>query len=167
MRRSTVLAIVLATVAVAPAAAQRGTGEGTGVARDVAENVHGIAGRLIETVVGTCEATTGRAVEGAHLVLALPDGQEAEVHLGPLAAVEGLLAAADIGDEVRADVFRTDAMPPGAFAAVTVTIDGESFRLRGDDLRPTWTAGRGGVAGAGAGQAADGAGRCWWDLRDD
>jgi len=167
MRRATVLAIVLSAIAIAPAAAQRGTGEGTGVARDMVEDVGAIAGRLTETVVGTCEATTGRAVEGVHLILALPDGQEAEVHLGPLAAVEGLLAAADTGDEVRADVFRTDAMPPGAFAAVTVTIDGETFRLRGDDLRPTWAAGRGGGAGGGAGRAVDGAGRCWWDLRDD
>jgi len=167
MRLLAILATVAAMVALAPAAAQRGMGEATGVARDAPYDVRGIAGRLEETVVGTCEATTGRAVEGAHLVLALPDGQTAEVHLGPRGAVEELLAAADAGDEVRAEVFRTEAMPFGAFAAVTVTVDGQTFRLRGDDLRPTWAANRGAAAGDGAGRAADGAGRCWWDLRGD
>ena len=167
MPGSTLLAIVLSAVGLAPAVARRDTGDDTGVARDVRGDVRGIAGRLEETVIGTCAATTGRAVEGVHLVLALADGQRAEVHLGPCGAIEELLAAVDAGDEVRAEIFRTDAMPLGAFAAVTVTVEGETIRLRGDDLRPRWAARRGAEAGGGAARAAAGGARCWWDLRRD
>ena len=74
-RGSTLLAIVLSAVGLAPAVARRDTGDDTGVARDVRGDVRGIAGRLEETVIGTCAATTGRAVESVHLVLALADGQ--------------------------------------------------------------------------------------------
>jgi hypothetical protein len=81
-------------------------------------------------------------------------------------AVDGILAAAEVGDAVEARVFRTDAMPAGAFAAVTVTLDDGTFRLRDSNLRPDWArgpagggAGRGGAAGRGPG-----GGRCWWEL---
>jgi hypothetical protein len=170
MRWFLVLTTVVAVVA-APALAQRGTGASTGVARQGLHEVRGIAGVLEDTEVGTCTNTTGRAVDGAHLILALPDGQSANIHLGPRAAVEDLLAAAAPGAEVTAEVFRTDAMPVGAFAAVTVTIGAETWRLRDDGLRPNWAmgAGRGGGTGAGRGAGggggpAAGSGRCWWDV---
>jgi len=160
------------------ALAQRGTGEATGVARDRAYEVGGLTGEITDTKVGACASTTGRALEGAHLIVALPDGQDADVHLGPTSAdvVSRIVAAADTGDEVTAEVFRTDAMPFGAFAAVTVTLDGETYRLRDDSLRPSWAsaAPRGGGAGGGRGSSAGGGdgpgpggGRCWWDLPSD
>jgi hypothetical protein len=181
---------ILAAVTVAPAAAQRGMGEPSGVARGGAVDVGGLAGEITDTKVGACANTTGRAVEGAHLLVALPDGQDAEVHLGPTTAdvVGRILDAAEPGAEVAAEVFRTDAMPFGTFAAVTVTIGDETWRLRDDGLRPSWAAGaqrgRGAGAGAGAGPGRGGAGggagaaggggagpaaggRCWWDLPRD
>jgi hypothetical protein len=146
--------------------AQRGTGEATGVARSGAYEVRGLAGEIVDTKVGACASTTGRALEGAHLVVALPDGQEADVHLGPTFAegVSRILDAADAGDEVEAQVFRTDAMPFGAFAAVTVVLDGRTFELRDDNLRPAWARGAGGGRGTGGGGAGGPAGRCWWEL---
>lgn len=165
------------------ALAQRGTGEPAGVARDAAYDVRGLAGRLEDVKVGACASTTGRAVEGAHLRVAMPDGQTADVHLGPADAdvVGRIVDAADTGDEVAAEVFRTDAMPFGAFAAVTVTLDDATFRLRDEALRPVWATadargpaadgrgrgrgtGQGGGQQAGAGRAEGGPGRCWWDV---
>ena len=167
------LTAILAAVTVAPAAAQRGMGEPSGVARGGAVDLGGLAGAITDTKVGACANTTGRAVEGAHLVVALPDGQDADLHLGPTTAdvVGDILDAAEPGAEVEAEVFRTDAMPFGTFAAVTVTIGDETWRLRDDGLRPSWAAGaqrgagRGTGAGAGGGGAGPAAGgRCWWDL---
>jgi hypothetical protein len=169
MLRTVILAAALALAAGGgTASAQRGMGESEGVAPDVTYDPRGLLGEIAAIEVGACESTTGRAVEGAHLVVAMPDGQDADVHLGPTFAdsVAGVLEVADVGDEVRAEVFRTEPMPFGAFVAVTVTVDEQSFRLRGDDLRPEWARGPG---GAGTGQrratgAGSGGGPCWWDL---
>ncbi len=169
MFRTVILAAALALAAGGGTAwAQRGMGESDGVAPDVTYDPRGLLGEIASIEVGACESTTGRAVEGAHLVVAMPDGQDANVHLGPTFAesVSGVLEVADVGDEIRAEVFRTDVMPMGTFAAVTVTVDGQRFRLRGDDLRPEWALGPG-RAGAGQGRAAGPGGRsgpCWWDL---
>lgn len=189
MSKIAILTLALSLVGAGDVAlAQRGTGDPAGVARDAAYDVRGLAGRIDGVEVGACANTTGRSVEGAHLLVAMPDGQTADVHLGPTDAevVGRILDTADTGDEITAQVFRTDAMPFGAFAAVTVTVDDETFRLRGDDLRPAWAMGGAGArgpgaggqargpgmgradggpqAGAGAGRADGGPGRCWWDV---
>jgi hypothetical protein len=77
--------------------------------------------------------------------------------------VSDVLDVAEPGTAVRGRIFRTDAMPFGAFVAVTVTIGESTYRLRGENLQPTWASatGRGGPAGGGA--ARDDR-RCWWDL---
>jgi uncharacterized membrane protein YgcG len=181
MLRTVILAAALALAAGGgTASAQRGMGESEGVAPDVTYDPRGLRGEIAAIEVGACANTTGRAVEGAHLIVAMPDGQDANVHLGPTRAesVGRVLDAVEVGDEVRAEVFRTDVMPFGTFAAVTVTVDGETVRLRAPNLRPDWAMGPGG-AGAGRGDGrgaaardgsdggggrAGGGGRCWWDV---
>lgn len=170
MRTEWITALALAlVVASAGASAQRGMGESAGVAQGAAPDRSALRGEISEVIVETCAQTTGRYREGVHVVVAMPDGQTANVHLGPASEVQDVLDAAAVGDEVTAEVFQTDAMPFGAFVAVTVTIDGETFRLRGDDLRPRWAVGPGGGQGraAGGGQGQGGQGRtgggCWWN----
>ena len=165
MRVTLIFTSVVLALAASNAWAQRGMGDEAGVTRNAVPDVRGIAGTVADTKIGPCADTTGRAIEGAHLVLDLPDGQSAELHLGPAdaSAVNGVLDVAEPGTDVRGRVFRTDAMPFDAFVAVTVTIGDTRYRLREKDLQPTWApaTGRGGPAGGGA--ARDNR-RCWWGL---
>ncbi len=168
MRFIAVLISVWAVVAAGSSVAQKGTGAATGAARSgVAETVE-IVGTLIDSKVDACPQTTGRALVGAHLILDGEGGRRVNLHLGPLTAVESLLAQVHEGTEVATQAFRTDAMAPNAYAAITVTVDGSTTTLRGADLRPTWAAtlpqGRGMNAGRGMRAGTAGDGGCWWAL---
>lgn len=61
--------VLAAAVLAAPALAQRGTGQEGGVGVSGEFDSRGITGTINEVVVGECAASTGRAIEGAHLIV--------------------------------------------------------------------------------------------------
>lgn len=130
----------LALAAATPSAmAQRGVGDEEGIVRSgVPVEPATIAGTVTDIVQGPCEQTTGRALVGVHLMVEGADGQPINLHLGPLAAMDEVLAAVKVGDTVTTDAFRTAALPEGAYIARTVTVGDQTFTLRGTDLRPVW-----------------------------
>lgn len=173
-----VLAFAALLVAAGPADAQRGVGDPEGVGRwDTPPPTETIAGQVTDVRIAECEHTTGHADLGAHVFLATADGRTLNVHLGPIEALEDFVAGLDDGDSVSAEAFHTEAMPADHFVAVTVTVDGETFRLRAaDDLQPVWATGpragariaaddlrpRQGAAPRLRGQAPEVVERCWW-----
>jgi hypothetical protein len=187
-RRTLGTVALIATLAVAaPAAGQRGTGQTEGVARQPElPALTSLSGVVEEVQIDTCEMTTGRAAVGAHVLVGTEQDGTLNLHLGPAAAIEDLLAQLAPGVAIEAEVFRTERMPEDAYVAQAVTVDGESFTLRDDaTLRPRWAigpdrqpgagrgAGRGAGQGAGMGPGAGmgrasggGQGRaggsCWW-----
>lgn len=144
-----------AMLAASPAAeAQKGTGAPDGVARQAAEPaVQRMSGTVTAVGVGACEATTGRATEGAHLIVRADDGRTINLHLGPADAVGDVVAKAPAGTTIAFDAFRTPALPDDAYVARSITVGGEVFELRDDALRPRWAIGgrRGGGTGPGRG----------------
>ncbi len=181
MTATTMAALALAAllVGVPPAAAQRGMGDAEGVGRwDTPPPTATVGGTVADVEVAECAHTTGRADLGAHVFLAAADGRTLNVHLGPFAALEDLVATLEDGAEVEAEAFRTDAMPPDHYVAVTVTVDGQTVRLRdGDDLQPLWATGpragtrfdaadlerpRGGTGPRLRGREPRVTDRCWW-----
>lgn len=122
-----------------PAFAQRGLGDDAGVVRQGLDTDRTVlSGTVDEVHTGPCEHTTGRSSVGAHLMLTAEDGDGINLHLGPVGALADVLETVEVGDVVTADAFRTDAMPADAYAAVTLGVDGQQFRLRDESLRPLW-----------------------------
>ena len=163
-------AIALAAIG-SPALAQRGTGDDQGIARSgVAVEPAVVAGTVTDVMQTTCEATTGRSPVGVHLIVETAEGVSLNLHLGPLTAMDDVLAAVEAGDGIEAAAFRTDALADGNYVAKALTVDGETFTLRGDDLRPVWAgAGRGAGQGSGLGRGQGGGmgpglgfGPCQW-----
>lgn len=172
-----VVPAMAAVLMIMPAAqAQKGMGETTGVARQaVKPTTRHMSGTVTDAKVGACEQTTGRAVVGAHLIVRTDDADElVNLHMGPLRAVEPILAQVPAGTRVSFEAFRTEAMPPDAYVAKAISIDGKVIDLRDDNLRPTWAGmgmaqgrGQGPGSGQGRGQGMGqepGGGRapCWW-----
>lgn len=136
------LGLLVLALVVLPANGQRGRGDTVGIARQgVRPEVTRIAGELIEIKTGRCEATTGRAAIGTHLILQSESGKKLNLHLGPANSVEKIVAGLKIGQQVAADVFRTEKHVEGDYVAVRLLLDEKSVSLRDDSLRPTWANG--------------------------
>ncbi|MFL9824659.1 hypothetical protein [Rhodoplanes sp. SY1] len=143
LRSRAALGALIVAVAAGSAFAQKGTGEATGIARRAEKPpIVTLAGTVTDTKIGPCKLTTGRASEGAHLIVRTGD-KTINLHLGPSAAVADVLKAAPVGRSITVDGFRTDRMPADAYVAKSVKVDDRTFTLRDDSLRPTWAAGRG------------------------
>jgi hypothetical protein len=150
---------------VAPATAQKGTGEPAGVARQaVKPPVETMSGTIKEIKTGRCEHTTGRFVEGVHLIVQAQDNRTINLHLGPASPLADVVKKLSAGETITFEAFRTDRMPKDAYVAKTLNAGGETFALRNDSLRPKW-AGRGWGMGGGRGMgvgAGFGQGSCYW-----
>lgn len=150
-RNYAALAFIAATTIGGTAFAQKGTGDPTGMARRADRPaIVSMSGTVKDTKVGPCKLTTGRSAEGAHLIVQTQD-KVINLHLGPSAAVDDVLKAASVGQQIAFDAFRTDRMPPEAFIAKSVKAGDQTFAIRDDNLRPKWALGRGGGRGQGAG----------------
>ncbi len=161
-RTSLILSAMFLGVAAfgAPAIAQKGTGEPTGVARQGLKlPIEAMSGTIKDIKIGPCEKTTGRAKEGAHLLVLAPDGRTINLHLGPTFALRDELKQLAAGQEISFDAFRTDRMPKDAYIAKSIKAGDKLFTLRNDSLRPRWAGGRGGGRGRGMGR---GGGDCGW-----
>ena len=157
-----------------PAAAQKGMGEPTGVARQaVKPPIETMSGTIKDIKTGPCERTTGRSLEGVHLIVQTENGKTINLHLGPAAALEDVLDQLSAGQQITFEAFRTDAMPQDAYVAKSLKTGDTAFELRDDTLRPNWAiaaqGGRGGGPGMGAGRgpgqgrgAGPGGGGCYW-----
>jgi hypothetical protein len=166
------LALLLGLLFALPAAAQKGTGEPTGVARQaVKPPIETMSGTIKEIKTGPCERTTGRSLEGVHLIVQAADGKTINLHLGPTAALEDVLDQLAVGQQITFKGFRTDPMPPDAYVAKSLNAGDTAFELRDENLRPKWAitaqGGRGGGPGIGSGRvqgrgAAPGGGGCYW-----
>ncbi len=146
---------------VPPATAQKGTGEPAGVGRQaVKPPIEAMSGTIKDVKRGPCEKTTGRSVEGVHLIVQAQDNRTINLHLGPASSLADVIAQLSPGQEIKFDAFRTERMPKDAYVAKSLTAGGKSFALRNDSLRPKW-AGRG--QGGGRGMVGGfGQGSCYW-----
>ena len=168
------LILLLVLLFAMPAAAQKGMGEPTGVARQaVKPPIETMSGAIKNIKVGPCERTTGRSLQGVHLIVQAESGKTINLHLGPAAALDDVLDQLSAGQQVTFEAFRTDAMPQDAYVAKSLKIGDTTFELRDDNLRPNWAiaarGGRGGGAGMGAGRGSGqgrrpgaGGGSCYW-----
>ncbi|MBJ7533276.1 hypothetical protein JDN40_04035 [Rhodomicrobium vannielii ATCC 17100] len=142
----------------APALAQKGTGESSGVARQGLKlPIKAMSGNIEAIKIGRCEKTTGRADEGAHLIVQMPDAK-INLHLGPTFALRDELKQLSVGQNISFEAFRTDRVPKDAYIAKSIKAGDKVFALRNDSLRPIWARGRGG----GGLPVARGGGICWW-----
>jgi hypothetical protein len=131
--------VLTALLLASPAVAQKGTGASEGLGHgDTPVATVTLTGRVQALKTGRCELTTGRAMIGAHVMLATETRNRVNLHLGPEAAVADLLDTLTPGTTVTAEAVRTDALPADAFIARTVTVGGTTTTLRDSDLRPAW-----------------------------
>jgi hypothetical protein len=166
------IALLLWLLCAMLAAAQKGTGEPTGVARQaVKPPIETMSGNIKDIKTGPCERTTGRSLEGEHLIVQAEAGKTINLHLGPAAALEDVLDQLSAGQQITFEAFRTDAMPQDAYVAKSLKAGDATFDLRDDSLRPNWAiaarGGRGGGTGMGAGRGqgrgpGPGGGACYW-----
>ncbi len=168
------MALLLGLLFAVPAAAQKGMGEPTGVGRQaVKPPIETMSGSIKDIKIGRCERTTGRSLEGVHLIVQTESGKTINLHLGPAAALEDVLDQLSAGEQVTFEAFRTDAMPQDAYVAKSLKAGDTTFDLRDDNLRPNWAiaaqGGRGGGPGMGAGRGPGqgrgpgrGGGACYW-----
>jgi hypothetical protein len=167
-----VIALLLWLLCAMLAAAQKGMGEPTGVARQaVTPPIETMSGTIKDIEIGPCERTTGRSLEGVHLIVQAESGKTINLHLGPAAALEDVLDQLSAAQQITFEAFRTDAMPQDAYVAKSLKAGDTTFDVRDDSFRPNWAiAARGGQGGgpgmgAGRGQGRDpgpGAGACYW-----
>jgi hypothetical protein len=150
---------------VAPATAQKGMGEPAGVARQaVKPSIEAMSGSIKEIKTERCQRTTGRFVEGVHLMVLAQDNRTINLHLGPASPLADVVQQLSPGEQITFEAFRTDRMPKDAYVAKSLNAGGETFALRNDSLRPKW-AGRGRGMGGGRGMgvgAGFGQGSCYW-----
>ena len=149
-------------------------GEPTGVARQaVKPPIETMSGTIKDIKTDPCERTTGRSLEGVHLIVQEADGKTINLHLGPAAALEDVLDQLSAGQQIAFEAFRTDAMPQDAYVAKSLKIGDTAFELRDENLRPKWAiaaqGGRGGGSGMGGGRGqglgrgpGPGGGGCYW-----
>lgn len=155
-----------------PATAQKGMGEPTGVGQQaVKPPIETMSGTIKEIKTAPCERTTGRSLEGVHLLVQAESGKTINLHLGPAAALEDVVEHLSTGQQITFEAFRTDAMPQDAYVAKSLKAGDTTFDLRDDSLRPNWAiaarGGRGGGPGMGAGRGqgrgpGQGGGGCYW-----
>jgi hypothetical protein len=153
------------------AEAQRGMNADTGVARQgAAIPIVTQSGRIEKVEVGPCANTTGRSLQGVHLLIQEADGQKINLHLGPADALADVVDRLAPGQSVTFDAFRTDLLPPAHFVAKSLTLGDEVIHLRDDNLRPSWAYGGRGPGGGwgmdrgngqGRGLGRGGIGPCW------
>ncbi|OHB78527.1 MAG: hypothetical protein A2Z25_02130 [Planctomycetes bacterium RBG_16_55_9] len=123
---------------------QRGMGDNEGVVRQAIETQRiSIEGTVKEIVTGPCENTTGPYTVGTHLLVTTDDEKQYNVHLGPAVLVKDLIEPLKAGQSVSLKAFRTEKMPADHSVAVTLTVDGQTVRLRDESLRPVWAGGQG------------------------
>ena len=148
---------------VASATAQKGMGEPGGVARQAVKPPSEVmSGTIKDIKTGRCERTTGRFVEGVHLIVQAQDNRTINLHLGPASPLADIVQKLAPGQEITFEAFRTDRMPKDAYVAKSLTAGGKPFALRNDSLRPKWASRRGGKGG-GRGMAGGlGQGSCYW-----
>ena len=121
-----------------------------------------MSGTIKDIKTERCEKTTGRFVEGVHLIVQGQDNRTINLHLGPASPLADVVQQLSTGQEIRFDAFRTDRMPKDAYVAKSLTAGAKTFALRNDNLRPKWASrgrGMGGGRGMGAGM---GQGSCYW-----
>ena len=165
---SLAMALLLMLMFAAPAVAQKGMGEPTGVARQaVKPPIETMSGTIKDIKIGSCERTTGRSLQGVHLIVQADSGKTINLHLGPDAALEDIVDQLSAGQQITFEAFRTDIMPADAYVAKSLKMGDATFDLRDDNLRPKWSiaaqGGRGGGPGMGAGRGqGPGGGGCYW-----
>lgn len=151
---------VLLTVAAPSAHAQKGVGDPTGVARQsVKPEVVALSGRLVEVKTGPCEATTGRAINGTHLILKTDQKEKLNVHLGPAAVMADTVAKLSEGQQIAVKAFHTEKMKDNHYVALSLTFGETTVELRDEGFRPAWAGGNAGLQQTTAGQAGPGMGR--------
>ena len=118
---SIAMALSMVLVFAAPAMAQKGMDEPTGVARQtVKPAIETMSGTIKDIKTGPCERTTGRSLQGVHLIVQADSGKTINLHLGPDAALEEII------DQLSAG-------PHGRHAAGRLR--GQVFEGRGYDIR--------------------------------
>ena len=147
--------------------AQRGMGDAIGVVRQgIKPEIVTLQGKVVRTITGPCEKTTGPSDMGTHFILKVEQGQEQNIHLGPAHLVQGVTDLLAHGSTVSVCGFRTDKMPQGHYNAVTVMLGNKTIRLRGENLRPVWAGRTGSVPdGADIGQVNSRHNRRGWSAR--
>ena len=159
---SIVAALLISAVGITSAHAQRGMGDSEGVARqagNVAVKKKELSGVVLKVETGPCEQTTGRANTGTHVLIKRKQDKEANIHLGPKAAVQHIASRLSAGQTLTVKAYRTEKMPKTHFVAQSLTFDDETIELRDDSLRPTWVGKAAQRGGRGRGQAGRGSGR--------
>ena len=155
-----VAAIAISGIAVPMAHAQRGVGDPAGVVRQSLEpEIVLLSGKIIEVQTGPCDATTGRSLTGAHVILESSDKEQYNVHLGPAEALARVVARLSVGQEIAVRAFRTEQMKENHYVAQTLTVGKTTVELRDASLRPAWTLGGTAPRGMAAGRAGLGRGR--------
>jgi hypothetical protein len=171
---SVAVALLLVLIFAVPAAAQKGMGEPAGVAgQAVKPPIETMSGTIKDVKIGPCERTTGRSLQGVHLIVQADTGKTINLHLGPEAALEDVVDQLSAGQQITFEAFRTDIMPADAYVAKSLKMGDTTVDLRDDNLRPKWAiaaqGGRGGGPGMGAGRGqgqgrgpGPGGGGCYW-----
>lgn len=155
-----VVTAVLLTVAAPRAHAQKGVGDPTGVARQpVKPEIVSLSGTLVEVKTGPCEATTGRAINGTHLILKTDQKEKLNVHLGPAAVMADTVAKLSDGQQIAVKAFRTEKMKDNHYVALSLTFGETTVDLRDEGFRPAWAGGSAGLQQMTAGQAGLGMAR--------
>lgn len=91
---------------------RRGTGEPAGVARQALDTpIETLSGTIKAIKIGRCEKTTGRSLEGAHLIVQTPEGKLINLHLGPTFALREELRQLSVGQDISFEAFRTSRIP--------------------------------------------------------
>jgi len=155
-----VTAILLLGAAATAAYAQKGVGDATGVARQpAAPKIVSLEGKIIEVRTGPCEATTGRAVTGTHVILETAQKEQLNVHLGPAEAVGHIVARLAVGQPITVKAFRTEQMKEQHYVAQSLTFGKTTVELRDASLRPVWALSNTDPRGQAAGPPGFGRGR--------
>jgi len=136
-------AVVLANFFVAQIGwCQRGVGQQRGVAsQGIQPEVVEFTGKIVSVEKGKCELTTGRSLEGAHLMVEDSDSKEVNLHLGPANSkiVKSVCDTLQPGTEITISAFRTEKMKAGHMVAISIGADDDNYVLRGESLKPVWS----------------------------
>lgn len=132
--------------------AQKGTGNDSGIARsNTTYGIEQISGELQEIINEPCTETTGKYSEGTHLLVKTGDGnkQTLNVHLGPASVVSDMTDQLKTGKEIQIKVFSTNDLPDNQYIAQEFSVNGETYELRDENLRPFWAGNGKGPKGKG------------------
>ncbi len=123
-----------------PVIAQKGQGDATGIAREIEKPpIEHITGELLRIETGPCEQTTGHAYIGTHLYLKSDEnGQVLNIHLGAAYAVASYVKNLEIGKKLDVKGFRTELLKRDNYVAKEITVNGHTYQLRDENLRPFW-----------------------------